>query len=31
MEEGHGSLKGEELHRRFVAAAEAGGGWVRRT
>ena len=25
---GHGSLKGEDLHRRFVAAAEAGGGWV---
>ena len=28
LEEGHGSLKGEELHRRFVSAAEAGGGWA---
>ena len=31
IEEGRGSLKGEELHRRFVAAAEAGGGWVSHT
>ena len=27
-EGGAAALKGEELHRRFVAAAEAGGGWV---
>ena len=27
-EGGAAALKGEELHQRFVAAAEAGGGWV---
>ena len=27
-EGGAAALKGEDLHRRFVAAAEAGGGWV---
>ena len=30
-EGGAAALKGEELHRRFVAAAEAGGGWVSHT